>query len=112
MDEIDLELGGTRLVDHGVDIELGLFAEIIDMLDDVLELAKRFEPIGLAGALRPACSARKRLERKIGIENHGNEVEFNLGRDHLLPPELQIQRQYALKDNTRRELDRIEIGRA
>ena len=52
MEEIDLQLRGARLVNHRVDVQPGLFGEIIDMLDDILELIDGLKAIRLACCLR------------------------------------------------------------
>jgi len=96
MEEIDLELRRARLMDHRVDVEPGLFAILVNMLDDVFELVERFEAIRLARRFGPARSSDWGREREIWIQVPRHEVEFDFGRDYWLPALLGIELEHAL----------------
>ncbi len=77
--EIDLELGGARLVDQRVDLEIRRLRIGIDMLDQILVLGDRLEPVRLGRAFRPAGAPGRRHQRQIRIGIDLRQVEFELG---------------------------------
>ena len=51
MIKVNLKLGSTRFVDHGINIKLSDFAIFIDLFDQILILIDRFKAIGLRDGL-------------------------------------------------------------
>ena len=52
--EVDLQLRGARLVDHGVQVQGGGLGVFVDGLDQLLVFVDRFEAVGLGRGLGPA----------------------------------------------------------
>ncbi len=97
MQEVDFQLGGAALVDHGVDVELGGLGILVDQLDQVLVFGDGFEAVGLGRGLGAARTAGRRGQRQVGIGIEGRQVEFQFRGHDRLPAALAVERQDLLQ---------------
>lgn len=91
MQEVDLHLGGARLVDQGVHFQLLRLAVVIHVFKNGVELVDRIDTERLAGGLRAAVATDRRHQRIVGVFVAGDQIEFQLGRHHRLPTLLLVK---------------------
>ena len=85
VEEVDLHLSRTHFVDQRVHVELHLFAVIVDLFEQRIELVDRVDAVGLARSFGAATAANRGLEQGIGVGVASGQVELQLGRDHGVP---------------------------
>ncbi len=85
VEEVDLHLAGTDLVDQRVDVQLHALAVGVDVLEQRVELVDRVDRVGLARGLAAPAAADRRLQRHVGVGVARHQVELELGRHHRRP---------------------------
>ena len=110
MAQVDLELGRAFLVDQRVDLQPLRLAEVVDVVDQLVELVDAGDRIGLAGHDRTSRAADGRGQRQVGIIILGDEIEFDLGRDHRPPALLLVKLDHPFQHIARRVGHFLAIG--
>ena len=100
--EVDLQLGGARFMDQGVDRQARRLGIFVDRVDQVFVFCDRFQAIGLGRGLGPARAAGGRRQRQVRVRVEGGQVEFQLGSDHRSPAPRGIERHHRLQHLARR----------
>src|SRR6185312_14124671 len=91
VDQVDLHLRGSILVDQGVDLDLLVLAELVDVVEERIELVDRSDAVRLSPGLRPARPPHRRLQRIVGVLVLLDQIELELRRHDRLPAALGIQ---------------------
>ena len=86
VEEVDLHLGGTALVNEGIYLQLLGVGVIVHVLNEVLELGHSIDAVGQPRGLRATGAALGRRQLVVGIEVLTHQVELHLRRDHWPQP--------------------------
>ena len=85
MAEVELQLSGPLFVNQGVDVQMHVFAPIIDVLNDWIEFVGRIDAEALPTAFLAAGPTDRWLQRNIRIGAAFGEIKFNLWRNDGQP---------------------------
>ena len=110
MQEVDLHLRRTILVDQRVDRDVLILAELIDIVEQRVEFIDSCDAVGLAAGFGTARAADRRLERIVRIDVRLDEVELELGCDHRFPALLRIEIEHMPQHLARRHLHAPTVG--
>ena len=108
--EVDLQLGGAGLVDHGVQVQRGGLSIFVDGLDQLLVLVDRLQAVGLGRGLRPPRTPDRGGERQVGVGVDGGEVELQLRRHDGSPALGGIELQHRFQQAAGRALPVPAVG--
>ena len=93
VDQVDLHLRRAVLVDEGVDLDVLVLAELVDVIEQRVEFVDRGDAVGLAARLGAPGAAHRRLQRIVRVAVLLDQVELQLRRHDRLPAALRVQLQ-------------------
>ncbi len=91
VDQVDLHLRRAVLVDEGVDLDVLVLAELVDVIEQRIEFVDRGDAVGLAAGLGAPGTAHRGLERIVGVLVLLDEIELELRSHYWLPAALRVQ---------------------
>ncbi len=101
VDQVDLHLRRPILVDQRVDLDVLVFAELIDVVEQRIELVHRRDAVALPARLRATRTPDRRLQRIVRVDVRLDQIELELRSDHRLPTSLRIQLEHVTQHVTR-----------
>ena len=103
--QVDLHLRGAVLVDQRVDLDVLVFAELVHVVEQRIELVDRRDAVALAAGLGAAGAPHRRLQWIVGVDVGLDQVELELGRHHRLPAARRIHLEDVAQHAARRHAD-------
>jgi hypothetical protein len=108
--QIDFHLRRAIFMDQRVDGDVLVFAELVDVIEQRVELVDRRDAVRLAAGFSAPRAADRRLQGVVGIDVRFDEVELELGGHHRVPAPLRIQIEHVLEHFPRRHPDAPAIA--
>ena len=110
MQEVDLHLRRTILVDQRVDRDILVLAELVDIVEQRVEFIDGCDAVGLAAGFGAARAADRRLERIVRVDVGLDQVELEFGCDHRIPALLRIEIEHMPQHLARRHPHAPAVG--
>jgi hypothetical protein len=108
--QVDFHLRRTVFVDQGVDRDVLLFAELVDVVEQRIEFIDGRDAVRLATGLRAPRTTDRRLERIIRVDVGFNQIKLELRGNHRLPTPRRIQVEHVAQHLARRHLHASAVG--
>jgi hypothetical protein len=102
MQEIDLQLRGTRFMDQSVERQSGRCSIVVEAPHHRLELFQRLHVVGMLHGFGAAIAPNRSGQRPIGIGIGRGQVEFELRRHHGPPSTLAVEIEHGPQHMPRR----------
>ena len=85
VEEVNLHLPRANFVDQRVNIELHLFAIVVNVFEQRVKFIDCVNAVGLARSLSPAAAANRWAQQRVGVGIACDQIKLQLGRHHGLP---------------------------